>query len=159
MDDSLEALTALLHRAYAELADMGLRYRATHQSVDDTRERVSTGECWVADSSGKVVATILLIPPGALNGVSAWYSRPGVAVVSQFGVEPSLQRRGVGSRLLGKMEQRALELGAVEVAIDTAEPAEHLVRLYERRGYRFIERVQWNHTNYTSVILSKTLQR
>ena len=156
--DSFEDLTALLHRAYAQLANMGLRYWATHQSVDDTKKRVSTGECWVAELSGKIVGTILLIPPGTLDNLCDWYSRPGIAVVSQFGVEPSLQRQGLGSRLLDRMEERASEIGAVEVAIDTAEPAKHLVALYERRGYRFIEHTPWKHTNYTSVILSKVLR-
>lgn len=156
--DSLEDLTALLHRAYAQLANMGLRYWATHQTVEDTKKRVTTGECWVSELSGTIVGTILLIPPGTLDNLCDWYARPGIAVLSQFAVEPSLQRQGLGSCLLAKMEERASEIGAVEVAIDTAEPARHLVESYERRGYRFIGRTQWKHTNYRSVILSKVLR-
>lgn len=37
--DSIPDLTHLLHRAYARLAAMGLRYMATHQSDEVTRER------------------------------------------------------------------------------------------------------------------------
>ena len=37
--DSIPELTRLLHRAYARLAAMGLRYMATHQSDEVTRER------------------------------------------------------------------------------------------------------------------------
>ncbi len=62
--DSLDELTALLHRAYASLAARGWRY-----------------------------------------------------------IEPSLQRRWLGSRLMDFVEQRAADLGATEIALDTAEPA------------------------------------
>ena len=40
VSDSLLDLTHLLHRAYARLAAMGLRYMATHQSEQVTRERI-----------------------------------------------------------------------------------------------------------------------
>ena len=44
----LEALTDLLHRAYAALAAMGFRYRATYQDVATTRARAGKGECYLA---------------------------------------------------------------------------------------------------------------
>ena len=47
-DDDMEALTGLIHRAYGALAARGLRYWATHQSVEDTIERCSLGETWLA---------------------------------------------------------------------------------------------------------------
>ncbi len=46
-DDSLEALTDLIHRAYRQLAGMGFRYWGTHQSVEDTKKRISKGRCYV----------------------------------------------------------------------------------------------------------------
>lgn len=69
-DDSIEALTALLHRGYAQLGALGFRYKAVDQSPDVTRERIS---------------------------------------------------------------------------------------LYQRRGYRHVGFAQWSHTNYRSIVLSKTL--
>ena len=33
----------------------------------------------------------------------------------------------------------------------------HLIRLYERRGYRNVGIAQWDHTNYRSILLSKRL--
>ena len=46
----------------------------------------------------------------------------------------------------------------LSVTLDTAEGAEHLIRTYEKRGYRFIEYVQWEVTNYRSVVMSKKLK-
>jgi len=72
-------------------------------------------------------------------------------------VEPQVQSRGIGSRLLDHVERRAKALGAAELSCDTAEPAKHLIEFYNRRGYRFIQYAQWKSTNYRSVILSKCL--
>lgn len=155
--DSLGALTQLLHRAYAPLAAMGLRYRATHQDVATTARRIAHGECYVMAEGTRVVGTVLLTPPAEPAAHCAWYDRPDVAVISQLAVEPDLQRQGLGKGLLNFAERRALNLGALEVSIDTAEPAVHLIELYHARGYRFICYTQWNHTNYRSVVLSKRL--
>lgn len=154
--DSLADLTALLNRAYKQLLDMGLRYVATWQDEQVTRRRIENAECWVAEQGGRIVGTITLYPPGRGKG-HAFYERPDVAKIGQFGVEPGLQGTGIGSRLMDRVEERARELGAAELAGDTAEPAEHLHRFYARRGYRLVGRTRWEVVNYESVILSKTL--
>jgi GNAT superfamily N-acetyltransferase len=158
LEDSVEELTDLLHHAYLELAEMGFRYWATHQSVDDTRRRVGGAECWVALLDGRLVGTITLRPCAKARGCP-FYDRPEVAVFSQFAVEPGLQRLGVGSRLLDLVERRARKTGASELALDTAERAEHLITLYEKRGYRCVGNVDWDKTNYRSVVMSKRLDR
>ena len=156
--DSLEALTALLHRAYAELGALGFRYKAVDQPVETTRARISRGECYVATVASDIVGTAVLLPPTWHAEYCEWYARPDVAVLSQFAVEPRLQRRGVGSKLISRLERRAAELGAAELSIDTAEGATHLIALYERRGYRHVGIAKWPHANYRSVLLSKRLE-
>ena len=44
-----------------------------------------------------------------------------------------------------------------ESVCDTAVPAADLRATYARRGYREVGRVDWNVTNYESVVLSKRL--
>jgi GNAT superfamily N-acetyltransferase len=156
-DDSIEELTRLLNRAYKVLAEMGFRYVATWQGPDITRERVQKGECWLAiGDEGAIVGTIGLYPP-APDDLAAHYRQPGVFSFGQFAIEPALQRTGLGSRMLDHVEKRARELGAQELALDTSEGAHHLIRYYEKRGYEFVEWVQWKETNYRSVIMSKRL--
>jgi len=154
--DSLVELTQLLHRAYAGLAAMGLRYMATHQSVEVTRSRVENGECFVALTDGAVCGTIVFKNTERTRGCP-WYDRPDVASFGQFGVDPLLQAAGIGRRLMALAEERARVSGASEIALDTAEPAHHLIGWYTRLGYRHIEYADWKHTNYRSVIMSKTL--
>jgi GNAT superfamily N-acetyltransferase len=154
--DSITELTQLLHRAYAQLADMGLKFVATHQDDETTKHRLKDAECYVAERDGRIVGTILLRPPGKSRGCD-WYNRPDVAVFGQFGVEPSEQGQGIGGVLLDHVELRARETNAAELALDTAESAHHLIALYTKRGFRIVGNVKWEPVNYRSVIMSKRL--
>lgn len=155
-DDSLEELTELLHRAYRVLADMGLQYLATRQDVETTRKRISNGTCFVATVDDKIVGTITFKMPHGGHGV-VWLDRPDIGHISQMAVEPKLQNHGIGARLMRHAEEYTRAQRLTELALDTSEQAQHLISWYERLGYRFIEYVQWDVTNYRSVVMSKTL--
>lgn len=154
--DSMADLTALLHRAYRSLADAGLRFLASHQDVATTRERCSDGECWVAVQGSAVIGTMTWRPGGTPTRCP-WYGRRDVAIFGQFAVTPELQGQGIGTRLLDLAERRAREQGFTELACDTSEKADGLLAYYGRRGYRIVDSVQWEETNYRSVVLSKPL--
>ncbi|MBK7142559.1 MAG: GNAT family N-acetyltransferase [bacterium] len=155
-NDSLEALTELLHRAYKQLADMGLRYLATHQDVATTQRRISRGTCFVAEIDGRIVGTITFNPPGIAKG-SPYIEKAGVGHLQQMGVEPGLQRQGIAKALMTHAENYARLNGVAEISIDTAETATHLISWYERIGYEFKEHIQWDVTNYRSVVMGKKL--
>lgn len=155
--DSISDLTALIRRAYSKLADLDLRFVATWQGEDITKDRVSHGECYVARLDNVLAGTVTLRGPNTTAGCP-WYDKPGVASFGQFAVEPDLQGQGIGDALLAHIEARARELGAEELALDTAKPAKHLIDFYAKRGYRLVGEVDWRpHTNYLSVVMSKRL--
>lgn len=154
--DSLEELTRLLHRAYAVLADMGLRYFATYQSIEDTAERIRDAACWLVMQQNKIIATITInFHPTEYD--PDYYRDPKVAVMHQFAVEPELQSTGIGSTLLEFSENWVKKQGIKNLALDTSEKAQHLIDYYKKRGYQEVDSIQWEITNYKSVILSKTL--
>jgi GNAT superfamily N-acetyltransferase len=156
-DDSLAELTDLLHRAYAGLAEQGMRFYASHQTEDMTAQRVARGECLVAECDGRLVGTVTLVPPGRAGGCAV-YEKPGVSTLHQLAVDPLFRGLGLGSSLLGAAERRAMELGARRIALDTAEPAAELRAWYGRRGYALVGAADWRPTvNYTSVVLVKEL--
>lgn len=158
--DSLDEMTGLLHRAYRPLAEAGMRFLASHQDVQTTRERcLGDGRyCLVAERDGRLVGTITLWRP-APDSKCGHYRREGIVVFGQFAVEPSLQRRGLGRRLLNEVETLAASLGAAELCCDTSENAIDLIRWYLSLGYAEVERVRWDVTNYRSVVLSKSVRR
>jgi GNAT superfamily N-acetyltransferase len=155
--DSVQELTALLHRAYASLGSRGLNYTAVDQSCEETSRRIAQGECVIAVKRAAMVGTIIARGGPNKQSSSAWYRQPYVASAHQLAVEPELQGSGIGSSLVAWAEAWARTRGYVEIAVDTAEPAEELIAFYSHRGYRFIEHAQWPGKRYRSVILSKSL--
>lgn len=155
-DDPISEITALLHRAYRPLADMGLRFLATYQDDDTTRERLFDGMGFVALLDDVIVGTVSSYPAGKFEEC-AWYRRTGVWCFGQFAVEPDLQKSGLGSAMLRFVEDMSRKEGGLELALDTSEQATHLIDYYTRRGFRFVEYVKWPSTNYRSVVLSKNL--
>jgi ribosomal protein S18 acetylase RimI-like enzyme len=64
----------------------------------------------------------------------------------------------MGTKLLKHVEEYATKNGYKHLVCDTAENAKGLIDYYSKRGYRFIDYVKWNHTNYRSVVLAKELK-
>jgi GNAT superfamily N-acetyltransferase len=155
--DSLEALTGLLHRAFAPLGRRGLNCQSVDQRVETTLERVSRGECLVAVAGGRIVGTLTLHGPDAASPV-ARYREPSVGSIHQFAVEPGYQGRGVGHALLRAAECRASSAGRLELALDTPQPARHQRAYYGRRGFKEVDTVQLEGRRYRSVVLSKPIK-
>ena len=87
-----------------------------------------------------------------------WYDRGDVACFGQFGVEPSMQRFGIGSQLLDAIEREAVARNIPNLGLDTAEGATHLIEMYKRRGFAPVGFADWEITNYRSIIMNKVLQ-
>lgn len=157
-EDSISELTTLLHKAYKTLADMGLNYVAASQDDAETLKRISSAEsCFIGLHQGKIIATLSLYKPKASK--CEWYNQKNVAKLGQFAVMPEHQKCGIGNKLMALAEEKAGTFdGVTELALDTAESADHLIAYYEKRGYRRVDKVQWTQSNYPSVILSKTLE-
>jgi GNAT superfamily N-acetyltransferase len=155
--DSIPALTALLHAAYGALAVKGFKYTASHQNDARTLSRLQSGDAFVAEVEGRIVGTATLYAPSPTHTCD-WYRQSSVYRFGQFAVLPELQRQGIGRQLYEHLEALARRHGAEELALDTAEGADHLRQWYQRLGFRFIQFMSWEETNYRSVILSKTLR-
>lgn len=64
-DDDVGRFTEILHKSYAQLAELGFRYHATWQGEDVTRKRLNSGFSYLAIKKDMIVGTITLrIPPG-----------------------------------------------------------------------------------------------
>jgi GNAT superfamily N-acetyltransferase len=149
LPEDLAVLTELLHRAYARLAVSGLKFVASHQSIEITERRIRRGHCFVAEVLGQPVGTITVRAPDPKSSIAA-YREPGTFSFGQFGVDPDFAGRGIDRSLHERILDFAKTCGASAMELDTASPALELIRTYERWG--------WESTNYESVILKKDLK-
>ncbi len=159
--DSIEELTSLLHASYKRLADMGLKFVATYQTAEYTKNFIKNGECFIIkNEEDKIIATVMYYnsPFMKEEDTPEWYLKDDVAYFGKFAVHPDFQCHGIGGKMMDFVEQYAKSKGKTELALDTSEKALHLIKYYEKRGYRFIQHHQWDVTNYRSVIMSKSLK-
>lgn len=153
--DSLDQLTALLHRAYTAHAVAGRRFFASYQSPADTQRRIAKGECWLALDGSTLLGTVTVVAPYSFPD---GYPAPREAgTFYQLAVDPERQAQGLGDALLRQAEARIRFLGSRTVAIDTSRLATDLIRWYEKRGYKETGSWRWDVTNYESIVLVKDL--
>ena len=160
--DSLAALTALLHAAYAPLAEAGLNFTAAHQTEAMTAERLAGGHALVAVRGHELLGTVTVNSAFDANlqpwaRATPWFYRADVAHLHQFAVAPSAQGSGMGRALLQAAEAWAQAVGQRAIALDTALPARHLQQHYQRAGYAEVAQVQWGGKTYGSAVMLKTL--
>lgn len=138
----------LVNSAYQELADMGLNYTATYQDIAATIERMKTGTTFILKKQTQIVATILFSKKN-------YFTNKNTAYVGQFAVLPELKRQGLGTYLMDHCEQLAQQQGFDGLQLDTAIPATHLVKMYEKRGYSIVGQTHWEGKTYRSYIFEK----
>jgi GNAT superfamily N-acetyltransferase len=152
--DSFDALTGMLHRAFARLGEMGLNCTCVDQSVALTRSRAMRGDCYVAVCDGRIVGTMTLYAPEP-DSPCELYRHGEIASLRQFGVEPAWQARGIGTLLLAFADHWAATRGYAELALDTPQPAAHLIAFYRGQGFRIVDFARFDGKRYDSAILSR----
>jgi GNAT superfamily N-acetyltransferase len=152
--DSCEALTQMLHRAFAKVGAMGLNCTCVDQPASITQARAMRGDCHVVVCDGHIIGTITLQPPDP-DAPVALYRRNDVASIHQFGVDPAWQDRGIGKMLLAFAGNWAAKRGFAELALDTPQPADHLISFYRSQGFRIAGVAHFDGKCYDSVLLGK----
>lgn len=152
------ALTNLIHEAYAVHRERGLKFWATHQSVEDTENRLASGHGLVAEVDGAVAGTVTIRGPQPQSPVEL-YRDPSTWTLAQFAVAPAHKGRGLGHALQEEDLSLVAAQGGTTMAIDTAAPATDLIAKYVRWGYRPCGDCDWRpHTNYMSVLMTRPVQ-
>lgn len=158
-DDDADRLTELLHAAYAELGAMGLNYTAVDQDVETTRERARGGRCWVVEHDSQLVGSLTMsLPPSAgLQELTAQARHEHRAWLNQVAVSPQARGLGIAADLWQKGRQWALAQQATSIGVDTAVPAEHLIRLYGSWGFARADTIRWTGKTYASAVMTRPL--
>lgn len=131
--EEYEALAALTVSAYQALLgeDMDRGYAA---ELADVAARAALVDVLVAlDDVGRVEGGITYIPgPGPM----AWFDGPEEAGMRMLAVDPAVQGRGVGARLIAACVDRAVAAGKARLLLHTTAPMTVAHRLYQRAGFR-----------------------
>lgn len=157
--DSIDDITAMLHRAYARQIEAGLAPLAGRQDNARTLDRILNSESYLAfaDEKQTQIVGVILFNEHERATFPEYFLKAGVAHFAMFAVDPLAQAAGIGAQLLDVCEKRTLEIGATHLSLSMAKPDVALFRYYKRRGYEHVQDWQWPYTNYVSQILAKEL--
>lgn len=136
---------------------MGLRFIATFQDEEFTRNHLKMGVCYVLTFNGKMIGTIFYYTKKISHGPEI-YQQDDVVLFGKFAVDPDYQKTGLGNILMEFIEDLARNKGKGKIILDTSEKALHLIDYYEKRGYEYVQHWQWSDVNYMSVVMAKKLQ-
>ncbi len=97
-----------------------------------------------------------------LNGVAVGCGavrpmEPGVGEVKRMFVEPHARKRGIAGMILADLEVRSRLFGYRTLRLETGIRQPEAIRIYERGGYRRIERYGKYVDNAESVCFEKTV--
>lgn len=90
-------------------------------------------------------AFVIICLDGAVAGCGGVHTlEPGVAEIKRMWVAPASRGVGLAPRLLSELESRAASIGHQTVRLDTNATLTTAIAMYERAGYRAIERYNDN---------------
>ncbi len=116
---------------------------------DDLR---NVGEVYI-ESGGDFVVGHIGIQLAAMGGLQPVDEE--IAELKRMRVDPAFQRRGLGRRILSKLESRAVALGFKYIVLETTTIQEGAQKLYETAGY--ISRGEGTLHGYTVIFYKKCL--
>ena len=153
--DSYDALTALLHRAFAPLGALGFNCPGVDQPASATRERVLAGECFVALGNAHLVATMTMRSHDPDSRCDPYRSRH----VQRSANWPSIpsggsRHRPFAARVRATAGRRAR---ATHLALDAPYAAVRLIDFYRREGFQPVDVMRFPGHNYDSTILCKAV--
>jgi ribosomal protein S18 acetylase RimI-like enzyme len=86
------------------------------------------------------LADLERLPPVLRPFVTLEHRAPGTFYINGLAVRPEHRGNGIGSKLLYKSRQCALEAHTARVTVEVFEQNEGALRLYQRHGFRILDR-------------------
>ena len=124
LDDS-ETVADLIHEAFSpfESEYTAGAFEYTTPNADAIRPRFDEGPIWIAQMDSEAVGTVSGLPDD-----QRFYIR-------SMAVKPTVQRGGIGQRLLDELEKYAREKGFEKLYLYTTFVLPGARRLYEKNGF------------------------
>ncbi|MES2770090.1 MAG: GNAT family N-acetyltransferase [Bdellovibrionota bacterium] len=148
LDSDVPALRILLNSAYKELSDKGWNFTASYQDDQETLQHIQSRRVFVVFEEKELIGTVSLRDEN-------WFTNLHTMYIGKLAVHTKLKKSGIGTSLMKFAEEIASYDGYHGIQLDTAKPAEHLVKWYQNLGYKIIGDTQFEGKTYESWIFEK----
>jgi GNAT superfamily N-acetyltransferase len=136
--DRLEDVRELLSAAVKEMNERGVtQWDENYPGLDLLIGDIRTGSMFLMIDDGTVIGMIVLTGEQEPEYMDVdWSDKEGkAAIIHRAAVHPSLQGKGIGSKLFDFAEEYALKNGFSSIRIDTFSENPNMQRLIESKDY------------------------
>lgn len=137
----LNRIMEIIKAAQKYMKESGIdQWQDGYPNEDSITSDIESGESYVLEKDGKVIATSYL----SFNGESdyntiyegEWISDEKYAVVHRVAVDNDLKGNGIAGKVFDYVENICLEKGVYDIKIDTHSHNKSMQRFLEKKGFK-----------------------
>ena len=144
--EDMEAITALIQEAIKEMERNNIyQWDEIYPTAEDFEEDIKKGNLYVAEKNKKIIALYVISDESdeAYNYAEWKYPSETSLILHRFCVSPGFQNRGIGKKVLMKMESQVKNRGYDSIRLDVFTNNPYAQRLYRNNGYEVRGSAEW----------------
>lgn len=154
---SWDEITDVIHDAYKEREKQNLHFAATRSTPAENAQKILDGKCFLAMDNNEIAGLVFLRCPKwpyltRKNGKQKWYCDKKYGMVINLAVKEKYKRHGISKKLLQKLIDECKDLKLDSVIIDTSSKLKWLNQFYASFGFKKVDYISWNTTNYYTIV-------
>ncbi len=144
--EDIEAITALIQEAIKEMEKHNIyQWDELYPTAEDFEADIRKGNLYIAEENEKIVALYVVSGESdeAYNNAEWKYPRETSLVLHRFCVSPGFQNRGIGKKVLNKIESQIRSMGYESIRLDVFTENPFAQKLYRNNGYEVRGATEW----------------
>lgn len=144
--EDIETITVLIQEAIKEMEKHDIyQWDGLYPTAEDFAADIKKENLYVAEENGKIIALYVISGESneAYNNAEWKYPRETSLVIHRFCVSPGFQNRGIGKKMLNKIESQIKSMGYDSVRLDVFTKNPYAQKLYRNNGYEVRGFAEW----------------
>lgn len=144
--EDIEAITVLIQEAIKEMEKHNIyQWDEIYPTVEDFEDDIEKKNLYVAEENEKIIALYVISDEAdeAYNYAEWKYPNETSLVLHRFCVSPGFQNRGIGKKVLMKIESQIKNKGYDSIRLDVFTKNPYAQRLYRNHGYEVCGFAEW----------------
>ena len=144
--EDIEAITVLIQGAIKEMEKHNIyQWDELYPTAEDFELDIKKENLYLAEENEKIIALYVISGESdeAYNNAEWKYPRETSLVLHRFCVSPSFQNRGIGKKVLNKIESQIKSMGYESIRLDVFTKNPYAQKLYRNNGYEVRGAAEW----------------
>lgn len=144
--EDIEAITVLIQEAIKEMEKHNIyQWDELYPTAEDFEADIRKGNLYVAEENEEIIALYVISGESdeAYNNAEWKYPRETSLVLHRFCVSPGFQNKGIGKKVLMKIESQIKNMGYGSIRLDVFTKNPYAQKLYRNNGYKVRGFAEW----------------